>query len=333
MATVRKIAELAGVSPSTVCRVINGNVPVKEAARNKVLAAIQRLNSVESQERIRSRGDVGILMPTSSAVNLASHPSLYATVLAFIETISAEALGNTTLLLDEHSDMNQLNAAGVVGYLIMGTSDEQEEYLLPILAKIGRPFVFINRLMGNAQASCVNIDDVQAIELAVDYLLKLGHEKIAFIGGNQNFSNTKLRYASYRATLERAGIVPDNKFVFYGDYSEQSGSEMAEQLYKLSELPTAACIASDSIAIGFMHRLAELNVKVPEDISVVGFGNIEASAYVSPALTTITQNSREVGRIAALTLMQLMENPYICSQQVLIRTALEVRNSCMAPKK
>ena len=115
MATVREIASLAGVSPSTVSRVINGNVPVKESARNKVLLAIQRLDEQGGRTEPRLRGEVGIVMPVSSAMNLAEHPSLYSTVLSFIETVSAHELGNTTILLDEHSQPQNLRTQSVCG--------------------------------------------------------------------------------------------------------------------------------------------------------------------------------------------------------------------------
>ena len=162
MATVREIASLAGVSPSTVSRVINGNVPVKESARNKVLLAIQRLDEQDGRAEPRLRGEVGIVMPVSSAMNLAEHPSLYSTVLSFIETVSAHELGNTTILLDEHSQPQDLRPQSVCGYLVLGTSEEQEGRLLEMLTSFGKPFIFINRLMDNKLASCINIDDEQA---------------------------------------------------------------------------------------------------------------------------------------------------------------------------
>lgn len=333
MATMRQIAKHAGVSPSTVSRVINKNAPVKEAARNKVLAAIRQLEAGDIMKGKCVKGNVGIVLPTSSARNLATHPSLYATVLSFIDTVSSHSIGNTTILLDEHTDLASLHPEEVCGYLILGTNDHEEENLLPLMSESGLPFVFINRLMGNLHASCVNIDDAQATELAVNYLLGLGHKRIAFLGGNENFPNTKIRCASYKHTITDAGVAFDEELVLYGDYSEQSGAEMADRLLTLSKLPTAVCAASDSIAIGFMHRLSERGINVPEDISVIGFGNIEASAYISPALSTIAQNSMEMGRIAALTLIQLMENSCIYSQQVLIRTALVVRESCSPPRK
>ena len=180
MATVREIASLAGVSPSTVSRVINGNVPVKESARNKVLRAIQRLDEQGGRTEPRLRGEVGIVMPVSSAMNLAEHPSLYSTVLSFIETVSAHELGNTTILLDEHSQPQDLRTQSVCGYLVLGTSEEQEGRLLEMLTSFGKPFIFINRLMDNKLASCINIDDEQATEQAVNYLLSLGHRRIAF---------------------------------------------------------------------------------------------------------------------------------------------------------
>lgn len=332
MATMRQIAEIAGVSASTVSRVINKNTPVKESARNKVLAAICKLEN-EGSQPLACKGNVGIVLPTVSAIDLASHPSLYTAVFSFIETISARSLGNTTILLDDCPSLIQLRPKELRGYLILGTSDTQEQQLLPLLMQIGLPFVFINRLMDNPHASYVNIDDTQATELAVNHLLELGHRHIAFLGGNPDFPNTCIRCASYRKTLENAGIAYNESLVLCGDYSEQSGAEMAKRLLEQKKLPTAACAASDSIAIGFMRELTGRGLRVPEDISLIGFGNIAASNYIKPALTTISQNSREMGHIAALTLMQLMENPCIYNQHVLIRTSLVIRDSCCPPKR
>ena len=102
MATMREIAELAGVSPSTVSRVLNGNVPVRDSARNKVLYAIRRLeeHSLKTSSRKYER-NVGLIMPAVSASNLASHPSLYTSVLSFIKTLGEHNIGNTTIVLDE----------------------------------------------------------------------------------------------------------------------------------------------------------------------------------------------------------------------------------------
>lgn len=328
MATFREIAELSGVSASTVSRVINGNVPVKDSARNKVLSAIKRLEEKESLSKSAGiRGTVGILMPAASAMNLAEHPSLYTTVLSFISIISKHGLGNTTILITGSTD---LSVPDVCGFLILGTSEEQEDFLLPKLSDSGKPFIFINRFKGNEHASCVNCDDEQAIELAVEHLISLGHRKIAFIGGNPDFSNTKLRYQSYISTLKSAGIEPDPDFVLYGEYSERSGEELGRQFMQLSHYPTAVCAGSDPIAIGFMRYVSDHGMVLPRDLSVIGFGDIEACTYVNPPLTTIAQNSKELGSVAAAALLQMIENPAICRQQILIRTALVVRGSCMS---
>lgn len=330
MATVREIAAAAGVSASTVSRVINGNVPVKDSARNKVLFAIQRLDGKSPQEMNSISGEIGIVMPMSSARNLAAHPSLYTVVLSFISVISERGLGNTTILLDDKSELHELDSHKVRGYLILGTSEEQENKLLPALSAKGLPFIFINRLMGNKHASCINVDDVQSTEMIMDYLFSLGHRDIAFIGGNAEYRNTKLRYSSYKKSLINAGIEPRPDFSFFGEYSEDSGEELGKQFLKLKRRPSAVYAASDPIAIGFMRYLKEQGINLPEELSVVGFGNVEAAAYVTPALTTIAQDSRFMGKVAANTLLQMLDNPIIRCQQVLIGTKLVIRDSCRA---
>ena len=333
MATIREIAELAGVSPATVSRVMNGNVPVRENARNKVLSAIRR---IENQSRVMSDSPlsrrVGIIMPATSAINLPGHPSLYSIVISFIEALNSRHIGNTTIVLDGKSSIEDL-VQRADAYLVLGTSEEQEEKLLPWLLGQSSPFMFINRQVDNKHASSINIDDEQATEIAVNYLLGLGHKKIAFIGGNQNYRNTRLRYKSYNLSLSKVGIEPDEKYVLYGEYAEASGYEMGARLLAMKDRPTAACVASDSIAIGLMRYLTEQGLSLPEDFSVIGFGNVEAAEYVSPPLTTISQNSFDMGHIAASALLQMMENPSISRQQIRLKTELVVRNSCAPLEK
>lgn len=332
MSTMRQIAELAGVSASTVSRVINKTLPVKETARNKVLAAIAMLESEKNQPATIT-GNVGIVLPAASAVDLASHPSLYATVFSIIEALNSHSLGNTMILIDDRPSLEQIRSKELCGYLILGINDVQEATLLPLLTQSGLPYVSVNRFVTNPHVSSVSIDDAHATELAVNHLLSLGHRRIAFLGGNPDFSNTRIRCSSYISTLENAGIPYNSDLVFCGDYSEQSGKEMGAKLLELKELPTAACAASDSIAIGFLHELESRGLTVPEDMSLIGFGNIEASSYIKPALTTISQNSLEMGRLAAKTLLQLMETSCIYSQKVLVRTSLIIRDSCCPPKR
>lgn len=327
MATVREIAALAGVSPSTVSRVINGTAPVKDSLRNKVFSAIQRLDNLErSNAEEGIHGTVGIIMPTASAMKLAEHPSLYTIVLSFISVLSNHGVGNTMIPLE--SSMTGLASHGIDGYLILGTSEDQENRLLTILNDSGKPYIFVNRFMGNKHASYINFDEEQAIEIAVNHLLELGHREIAFIGGNPDYRNTKLRHMSYVNTLRKAGIEPDPELALYGEYSERSGEELGCELLMLGKRPSAACVASDPIAIGLMRYLSQHGMKLPQDLSVIGFGDIDACEYVTPSLTTISQNSREIGSVAADALLQMMKNPIICRQQILLHTKLVVRNSC-----
>lgn len=331
MATFREIATLAGVSPSTVSRVINGNVPVRENARNRVLHAMKKLElqSLKESAHTSSR-NVGIIMPAVSASNLPRHPSLYSTVLSFIEGLSSYNIGNTTIVLDENDNSitDVFKNRYMSAYLILGTSEEQESLLLKYLSEKKVPFLFINRLLDDKHASSVNIDDEQATEIAVNHLIELGHRKIAFIGGNSNYKNTKRRFSSYVKTLQRNGLEVNTDYIFYGDFSEFTGYDMGKKILTLSERPTAACAASDSIAIGFINCMKDHGYSIPDDFSVIGFGNIEACEYIVPHLTTISQNAREMGHVAATALIQMMDNPVICRQQILINTELIVRNSC-----
>lgn len=329
-ATMREIAKVAGVSLSTVFRVLSSDVPVSPTTRAKVIAAQQILQSKKASVSTEdaAQHSVGIIMPTYSAEDLSAHPSMFTIITSFVEELSMRSISNTTIVYDENLLSPQsLIASPKDGYLIIGTSEEQEKSIVPVLSQAGIPCVLINRHANISHVGSVHIDDMAATTDATEHLISLGHRNIAFIGGNKNFQNTKRRLLGYQMALEKHGIPLRSCNILFGEYNERSGYQKGRELLSLPERPTAGIFASDPLAIGCMKYLTEQGLHLPEDFALVGFGNIEACQYVTPTLSTVSQPSRETGIVAADVLIQMIEKPIICSQQVQLKTDLVIRDS------
>ena len=334
--TIRDIAQAAGVSPSTAFRALNDQNLVKPATRAKVIAAQQMLENEMSipKEKTRITKSVGIIVPVSTAHDLSGRPSMFTMIGSFLSELSSNGIGNTMLVFDEKSmSISDLLRETMDGYLVADTSEEQENVIIPALSNAALPCVLVNRRADAPFVSSVNIDDKTACADAADYLISLGHRRIAFLGGRKNYQNTKRRLLGYQQALQNAGLSFNEEYAMFGDYSETSGYTMSDALLRMSPRPTAVICASDPIAIGCMHRLKDASLSLPGDCSIIGFGDIESCRLVSPTLTTIAQPSRELGAIAAKTLIQMMNYSVLINQQLMLQTKLIIRESTAAPLK
>lgn len=332
--TIRQIAKAAGVSASTVSRALNSDVPVSPSARKKIDDAIALLQSSKTQQIPGSSLCVGIILASVCGDNLGEHPSIYSIVTSFTDQLASHNISSRTLIYkDVSADISGLLAQPMDGYFVIGTSEEQDAVILHALQERQIPWLIMNRHIASKRVSYVGLDDEYATESAVNYLIKLGHRRIAFVGGNRNFENTKRRYSGYLAALEKAGIPAREEYVFFGEYSELSGYQKGREILSLRQRPTAACFASDTIAIGCMKYLSAHGLHLPQDMAIIGFGNIDASRTSVPTLTTIDQRYSDTGNIAAKALIQLMETPSIAYQQILVKTELVIRESSGGPVK
>lgn len=334
MATIREIAKEAGVSPATVSRMLSGNTPVSRDTQNKINTAIATLERKGGQIGTIYGKHIGIIIPNSSTLNLYEHPALFNTMISFLDYIENYGLLNTTIVYDGAKSFSEkLSKDPLDGYLIMHTSMEQETKITELLNEKKIPHVLLNRNAGNFRTGSVCLDDEMATIQMMRHLFSIGHRRIAYIGGNSNYQNTKRRLQGYRNALTEKDIPFDNKIVFTGEYSENFGEEIGGQIIKLGNIPTAVCCGNDSIAVGCIKAFQKAGLKVPEDISVTGFGDDEIYRHTSPSLTTVVQPNDKIGKIAASALIQLMEMPDIDSSTTYIKTKIVIRESSASPRE
>lgn len=332
MANIREVAQKAGVSPSTVSRVLNGNAPVNEQTRTLVLEAVRELEYDADKKRKSRAFHVAIILPKRSANNLTAHPAFYTAISSFLEVLRSKNVDNTLLLLDgDHieRDIVDFFSNPLDGYFILGTSEEEENALIPYLKNKNIAYIILNRWVSEKYMNYVNVDDVNVAHNAVEWLIQNGHQKIAFVGGNANFRNSKLRIHGYTMAMEENALPIPPEYILQGVYSEEYGYSIADVVWNSPQRPTAALCSSDTIAIGLMRRLEELGAKLPDDFSIIGWGNFTvASRYVRPALTSVGVPNAEMGRQAAEALLNLLNNPSVARIQILMDAPLIIRDSC-----
>lgn len=327
MATVREIAKAAQVSPATVSRMLNGNPCIKENTRRRINDAIEDLARESSTEFSLLGKSVGIILTNQNLSDPYKHPALFATMTEFIHHVSQYGIVNSTFIYNSNVNLDEAFSRSYDGYLIMGTNEKEESLLVDYFAKHNIPHILINRSYQRHRTGCVCMDDEEAMERAVKHLVELGHRTIAFIGGDAEFENTKRRYKGYANIMNTCGLAINNNHVVNGEYSEAGGERAAKVLLSSALRPTAACCASDAIAVGLIKGLQEAGLRIPEDFAVTGFGNWGIYHSFIPSLTTINQPDKQLGKVAAESMMNLISMPYIDTLQIMIKTGFIVRDS------
>jgi LacI family transcriptional regulator len=305
--TIHDIAREAGVSPSTVSRVLNGNVPVAENKRAAVLAVINRRNyqpSAVAQGLARGRaGVVGVLTQSMSS-------PFYGEIFNGIEQGLSDTpyhpmFANGSWRAEEElAALNLLSQRRVDGLIILwGTLPNQQ--ILRVASET--PLVVMGRLVPEIDDQCLRINDVQGGYDATRYLIDMGHRRIAHITGLLAQQDAQDRYKGYQQALADAGLLIDPQLTVEGDFTEQSGLLAMQALLSRSSRFTAVFVANDQMAYGARLSLFRNGIRVPEDISLVGFDDQLGSAYTTPPLTTVRQPVADMGRAAAQALLQLLD--------------------------
>jgi LacI family transcriptional regulator len=191
------------------------------------------------------------------------------------------------------------------------------------------PVVVTGRKLEAPGLYALNFDNVEGGRLATDHLLRLGHRRIAFISGDGDHPDAVARHRGYRAALEAAGVVYDPKMVVPGRYFEQSGLEALEKLFQTRRRFTAIFAANDQMAFGAMLGLHRRSLRVPQDISLVGFDDLPASAYALPPLSTVRQPVHEIGRLSAQAMLELLKGR--APSAIMPRPELIARESSQPP--
>lgn len=329
-ATIRDVAREAGVSVSTVSRVLNDKddvAPETAATVRRVIEEMGYASSIAARSlRSRTTNVVGLIVPDLW------HPF---TSLVIRGVNQVTAVQGYDLLAYASARRNPFSMAHWEVQLVAqlnGTVTDGLIVVTPHAAtyRTTSPLVAIDPYQATTQFPAVIATNHQGVLEAMAYLVKLGHRRIGFIAGRPDLQSAQRRQEGYTDGLARAGLSFDPALLVTGDYTRGTGVERAQQLLSLAEPPTAIVAASDEMAFGVYDAAAEAGVRIPEDLSVVGFDNTMDSALVTPALTTVDQSIEKMGMLAAELVLKLIQGQPCESQQYKVATRLVIRQSCRA---
>lgn len=333
---LEEIARLAGVSRSTVSRVINGDSRVSESARARVQEVIQthdfHPNAAARSLASRRTGIIGLLIPRE--IDWIFTDLFFPQVIKSIATACNQADLNLMLLMEssESGESARRLFSRVVGgrHLdgIIVVSNVIEEPLVEMLDRHDFPFVLVGR-HPSLDLSFVDVDNRTSSRQAVEHLIEHGHRRIGMIGGSPNLIATIDRRDGYHHALLDAGLSIDPELYVSGNFTEMGGYAAMRRLLALpGEHPTAIFSASDLMAFGAMRAIEECGLRIPEDIALIGFDGVARGAKVLPALTTVTQPVAGLGVEAVAIVQQRIELPGQPPMHRYLPTELTIRESC-----
>jgi LacI family transcriptional regulator len=328
--TLALIASEAGVSQATVSKVLNGRTDVAPATRERVAGLLKNHNYLApGGRRARRSGLVDLViggLDSPWAVE----------ILRGVEAECAERGAGTVVSLVRDDDARppswtslttMHDSDGVILVTSRMTTQQRRQ-----LERAGVALVVIDPVdLPDSDLASVGATNWAGGLAATEHLISLGHRRIAVIGGPREMLCSQARIDGYRAALERAGIEVDRRLIRYGDFMHEGGFRASSDLLGLADRPTAIFAGSDQQAMGAYEAARQAGLRVPDDLSVVGFDDLPLCQWLSPPLTTVRQPLEEMGRLAARTLFQQLDGEPLVSPRVELATDLRIRLSTAPP--
>ena len=329
---IAEIARRANVSTATVSRAINQSGPVKAATARKVWRAISELNYYpNSHARALVSGRSRLIGLIVSDITNPFFPEL----IRSFETQASQQqydllLTSTDYLTSRMTTCLRRMLERKVDGVAMMTS-EMDMSLIKELGRRGVPLVFMDVGQIGPKMSHVAIDYANGVKQAVDHLVALGHKQIGFISGPLDLHSARTRRQAFLDAMRAHGLSPDKRMIREGTHTAQGGQKAMSALLRLSRHPTAVVSSNDWTAIGALHAIHDAGLRVPSDISLVGFDDIPLVSYTNPSLTTVRMSAADVGSTAFEALFKLIGGERLEGDVYQVPTRLVVRESTAKP--
>ncbi len=306
--TIKDIAKESGVSTATVSRVLNDKPDVSDDTKKRINEVIDRLgynpNGIARGLVLKKTNTIGLIIPDISnpffpevtkGVEDRARELDYSIIFCNTDNHQEREQEAVNLMINKHVD-------GIILSLSMNNKDELKK-----LEDKGYSVVQIDRKIAQAEFSAVVLNNKLGAYKATNHLIELGHSKIAHIAGDLKVQTSQERLDGYKESLIKAGLSIDQKWIVVGDFSKDSGYRQMKKLLEVEEVPTAVFVANDLMAIGAYEACLEVGLSIPNDISIVGYDDIQIASLINPALTTITQPKYKLGEAAAEMLISQIE--------------------------
>ncbi len=333
MVTIKQVSELAGVSSATVSRVINNTDTVKEKTRQQVLDAMAKLgyrhNVIAASLASNKTHTVGYVVPEL-------HGSFFGSMMAGSEKVLRDA-NKHMLVVTGHSD-EKLEKKEIEALLsrrcdalILHVEAVSDDYLIELAAQ-DVPLVVVNRYIEAIGEHCISLDNFSGGYMATEHLIEQGHRDIAYLAGALFKADGKNRLEGHKQALADYGIEYDDSLMVEGNFQAQSGEDGINTLNERGVTYTAVACANDEMASGAINALRILGKQVPEDVSVIGFDNIDFASYLTPKLTTVNYPVGDIGTMAARWILNQVYGDHKMTMEHILRPELIVRGSTLPHK-
>lgn len=327
--TIYDVAREAGVSDATVSRVFNNKKNVRATTRQKVLEAAEKLDYVANlQARILAGGKsniIGLLVPGLDTAYMGE----------IVRGIDHELANAGYEMILYTTRRRGANEASYLQYIANSISEGlllvvpllSPKYL-EALTNLQYPYVLIDERDVTGNSFSIDTTNRQGAYEATEYLIQIGHRKIAFINGIAELHSSIARLGGYKTALTDYDILINPDYIADGNFIQHSGHALATGLLELPDPPTAIFAANDIMALGVMDAVREKGLDIPGDISVIGFDDIPQASTTHPKLTTIQQPLEAMGRAGVQLLLEQIENPESPPESVTLPTKFIIRDSC-----
>ncbi len=331
MSSLRDVARRAGVSLATASRVASGSAAVRPQTRERVERAMRELLYVPPTRRTDT-GLIGILVPElanpifpalAQAIETRAAPDGLASILCNTGEAAFREVDYVHMLLDRR-------VQGMIFIACEMTNLRGDHGHYARLVQEGARLVFVNGALHTLDVPSVGVDERAAGEIATQHLLELGHERIGFVAGPEHYLPTQLKAAGRETALRAAGLEP-RELTAFGAFSVEGGRRALAKLLAQPEPPTGVICSSDLIAIGALQEAERRGLRVPDELSIVGFDGIDATTWTSPPLTTVEPPIAQIADTAVGTLEALIADPRRPLPNSYFRPVLRVRGSTAPP--
>lgn len=330
--TIKDIARETNFSTASISRVINGGKGVGQKGREEILAVAKRLNYYPN---LQARGLVakkpriiGIIIPRASEF-VFSNP-FYSEILKGISERSRQSGYYLILSFAEKESYCRLYQHRLVaGIIVLANHTNDSRYQEAQRMKI--PMVLIPGLVDSDKIPSVDIDNFNAAFISVNYLIDLGHQRIALLNGPSNSKYSILRLAGYRQALKINHVHFQKDLVSKFDATQEGGFRSMQNQLLMKQPPTAVLVFNDYSAMGALWAAKEMGFRVPEDVSVVGFGDVPFSSMINPPLTTVHEPLHKIGYEATNMLLEVIQGKNLSKRNIILPVKLVIRQSTGPP--
>lgn len=330
--SIQQVAKVASVSPSTVSRYLNGTLALKGETKERVDRALQETGFVHRPRAKRTdapqRPVIGIVVPelTNPYFAILAEEIVQA---AEQHSVSTVTFSTSYMPKNESRYIDVAQRLGLNGLLYVGTTVHNDA--LNTAIKAGFPVVVVDEPQElSVEAHTVFQDDYSGAFQAVSYLAGLGHTKIGFVTGSTTVRTAQDRFRAYSDVLRLRGIDPEAQFRGIGSFTEEYGATALAQIMASEQRPSAVFVASDIIAVGMAVAAKSMRLRIPGELSLVGYDDIPAARYLSPPLTTVRSPLAETARASVDLIVDVMGDPSIRPQHIVVPVGMAMRESAEA---